>query len=260
MPSSRPMRFRRGPTSCRTRPHSCACRDSRSCRWHGLSVVPPGLVEGEAVAFAAFFGDDERRQAAVVVAGRIGAREQHEDIGAGGERAPRLGAVDAYPPSPSRGCADADAGDVRAVVGFGHRDGDHRVAGRERGNQCRFCASVPPLSSALVRISGRVMSDPPMPSEPARALRWQRPLRGSRLAAGSEAPILLGNRQAEAADGREALDHLFGNIVVVAVYPLCAGRIFRRQNDGTSRHQLEVVVEAAVAFDGGQAGDEAGSR
>ncbi len=29
-----------------------------------------------------------------------------------------------------------------------------------------FCASVPPLTSALVRISGRVMSEPPAPSEP----------------------------------------------------------------------------------------------
>jgi hypothetical protein len=34
-----------------------------------------------------------------------------------------------------------------------------------RGNQWRFCASVPPRTSARVRISGRVMSDPPMPSD-----------------------------------------------------------------------------------------------
>ena len=31
------------------------------------------------------------------------------------------------------------------------------------GSQWFFCASVPPLTSALVRISGRVISDPPMP-------------------------------------------------------------------------------------------------
>ena len=34
------------------------------------------------------------------------------------------------------------------------------------GSHCRFCSSVPPFSSARVRISGRVMSDPPMPSAP----------------------------------------------------------------------------------------------
>ena len=34
------------------------------------------------------------------------------------------------------------------------------------GSQCCFCSSVPPLSSARVRISGRVMSDPPAPSDP----------------------------------------------------------------------------------------------
>ena len=31
------------------------------------------------------------------------------------------------------------------------------------GSQCCFCASVPPLTRARVRISGRVINDPPMP-------------------------------------------------------------------------------------------------
>ena len=35
-----------------------------------------------------------------------------------------------------------------------------------RGSHCCFCSSVPPLTSARVRISGRVMSEPPTPSEP----------------------------------------------------------------------------------------------
>ena len=34
------------------------------------------------------------------------------------------------------------------------------------GSQWRFCSSVPPLTMARVRISGRVMSDPPAPNEP----------------------------------------------------------------------------------------------
>jgi hypothetical protein len=35
-----------------------------------------------------------------------------------------------------------------------------------RGSHRCFCASVPPAISARVRISGRVTSEPPMPSEP----------------------------------------------------------------------------------------------
>ena len=35
-----------------------------------------------------------------------------------------------------------------------------------RGSQASFWASVPPVSSARARISGRVMSEPPAPSEP----------------------------------------------------------------------------------------------
>jgi len=34
------------------------------------------------------------------------------------------------------------------------------------GSHVCFCASVPPLTRARVRISGRVMSDPPTPSDP----------------------------------------------------------------------------------------------
>ena len=34
------------------------------------------------------------------------------------------------------------------------------------GSQYSFCSCVPPFSTARVMISGRVMSEPPMPSEP----------------------------------------------------------------------------------------------
>ncbi len=34
------------------------------------------------------------------------------------------------------------------------------------GSHSCFCSSVPPFTSARVRISGRVISEPPMPSEP----------------------------------------------------------------------------------------------
>ena len=34
------------------------------------------------------------------------------------------------------------------------------------GSQYCFCSSVPPLTMARVRISGRVISEPPAPSDP----------------------------------------------------------------------------------------------
>ena len=34
------------------------------------------------------------------------------------------------------------------------------------GSHARFCSSVPPATRARLRISGRVMSEPPAPSEP----------------------------------------------------------------------------------------------
>ena len=68
------------------------------------------------------------------------------------------------------------------------------------GSHSCFCSSVPPFSSARVRISGRVMSEPPAPSEPRRQL-----LGGDDhadvlgLAAAAVAAVLLGDRQAEGA-------------------------------------------------------------
>ena len=53
---------------------------------------------------------------------------------------------------PKSGSVTATAAITSAVASF--------------GSQARFCSSVPPFTSARVRISGRVMSEPPMPSEP----------------------------------------------------------------------------------------------
>ena len=78
-----------------------------------------------------------------------------------------------------------------------------------------FCSSVPPSTSARVRISGRVMSEPPTPSEPQRQL-----LGGDdhaqvvALAARGEAAVLLGDRQPEAAHLGQAGDDLLGDVAV----------------------------------------------
>ena len=66
----------------------------------------------------------------------VGAREQHEDLGARGERAPGLRAVDepsALGPRRARG----DVRHVGAEVGLGHGDGAERLAtGEARQPQC----------------------------------------------------------------------------------------------------------------------------
>ena len=66
---------------------------------------------------------------------RVGAREQHQHVGAGTERAPRLDAVDHVAGravgAVGRRRGDLDAGDIAAEVGLGHRDSGHHLGGRQ---------------------------------------------------------------------------------------------------------------------------------
>jgi hypothetical protein len=92
-----------------------------------------GLSQLEAVALATILGHDEQRQPAVALRTiRVSAGEQHQHVGAGRERAPRLNA--AYPPaSPVRLGHDAQASDVRAEVRLGHGDRAHDLPGGQPG-------------------------------------------------------------------------------------------------------------------------------
>jgi hypothetical protein len=58
-----------------------------------------------------------------------------------------------------RATSDPKSGSVTATAAMAS-------ALARRGSHDFFCSSVPPLTSARVRISGRVMSEPPTPSEP----------------------------------------------------------------------------------------------
>ena len=97
---------------------------------------------------------------------RVGAGQQHEHVGPGREGAPRLDAVD-HPAAVDRRGRGDDAGDVGAEVGLGdrHRGQDLARWPAWAATAC-FCSSVPPVTRARLRISGRVMSEPPTPSEP----------------------------------------------------------------------------------------------
>ena len=118
-----------------------------------------------------------------------------------------------------------------------------------RGSHACFCSSVPPATSARVRISGRVTSEPPMPSEPARQLLGRddhADVVG--LAAGREPVVLLGHREAEPAELGEAGDDVLGHVGVRAVHvlgdgpDLVLGEAAERLGD-----ELEVVGEVRRA-------------
>jgi len=80
------------------------------------------------VTGAALLGDDEQRQAAVSLGAiGVGACQQHQHVGPGRERAPRLDAVDAPAIAVGPG-RHPKTGHVRAEVGLAHGDRGHRLA------------------------------------------------------------------------------------------------------------------------------------
>ena len=86
-----------------------------------------------------------------------------------------------------------------------------------RGSQLFFCSSLPPWSSALVRISGRVISEPAAASEARESSSVVRIM--ARLPS-SEPPIGLGHREAEVAELGHLRDEGLRNQRVAAVDPL----------------------------------------
>ncbi len=58
-----------------------------------------------------------------------------------------------------RATSDPKSGSVTATAAI-------TSALASRGSHDCFCSSVPPVTRARVRISGRVISDPPTPSDP----------------------------------------------------------------------------------------------
>jgi hypothetical protein len=190
----------------------------------------------------------------------IGAGEQHQQIGAGAERAPRLHAVDQparVVAVPGRRCRHLDAGDVRSVVGLG--DGDRVEQLRRRH------ARQPPLLLLLRAPLHQGTGEDLRPGDqrPAGTEGTARQLLGRddhpdvlRLAACPEAAVLLGDREAEGAHLAEPGDDLLGDVGVVPVDVLRDGLklVLREPAEGVL-HELEVVVEVAGPGRGGEGGD-----
>ena len=105
---------------------------------------------------------------------------------------------------PKSGSVTATAAITSAVASF--------------GSQSCFCSSVPPLTRARVRISGRVISEPPMPSDAPRQLLGGDDHRDVLAVAALAVAAVLGrHRQPERADLGEAGDDLLGHVAVRAV-------------------------------------------
>ena len=127
-----------------------------------------------------------------------------------------------------------------------------------RGSQACFWASVPPVSSARARISGRVMSEPPAPSEPrGQLLGGDDHAEVVGPAAGGVAAVGLADRQAEGAHLAQPRDDVLGDVVVGAVDVLGPGgdAVLGEAAEGVLHH-LEVGVEVAGAGVVGQVGQE----
>ena len=176
----------------------------------------------------------------------VGAGQQHEQVGAAGERGPRLHAVDAVAAVDRAGGRD-DAGDVGAVVGLGDHDADHQLAGRD--------ARQPPLLLLLGAAGDERAGEDLGPGDEraADAERAPRQLLGGDdhaevvgLAAAGEPAVLLGHREPEAAELGEPGDDVFGDVGVGAVHVFGDGAdlVLGEAAEGVGR-ELELVGQMA---------------
>ena len=189
---------------------------------------------------------------------RIGPGQEHEDVGSGAERAPRLGPVDDVAGFAVRALGwrrrDLDAGHVGAVVGLGHGHRGHDLSVASFGSHLLLLLG-PAAHEARVRISGRVM----------RAADAERPRRSSSVATTmprySLSPPSTSRRTRPAhrpkAPIGQAGDDALGNVTVGAVDVFGDGRdLLVGEGPETVLHQLEVRIEVARARRRGQFGLE----
>ena len=192
----------------------------------------------------------------------IGAGEQHQHIGAGAERAPRLHAVDhvaRLAVRPVGRCGrDLQAGDVRAEVGLGDGDCHHHLGRRELRQPVLLLG----LGAALDQRPGQDLG--PGDERPADAERAPRELLGRdhhghvlAVAALGVALVLGRHRQAERPHLGQTADDRLGHVTVRAVDVL-RDRLDLLLGERPERvlHHLEVRRQMARPGRGRQRCDE----
>ena len=176
----------------------------------------------------------------------LGARQQHEEVGAPGERGPRLHAIDPVAAVDGRRHR-AHAGDVGAVVRFGDGDAHHQFSRRD--------ARQPPLL-LLVGPAGDDGAGEDLGAGDERsadAERTPREFLGRDdhaevvgLAAGREPAVLLRDGEAEPAELGETGDEILGDVGIGAVDVLSDGTdLVRGEAVECLGGELEVVGEVA---------------
>ena len=192
----------------------------------------------------------------------IGAGEQHQHVGAGTERAPRLHAVDhvaRLAVRPVGRCGgDLEAGDIGAEVGLGDGNGHHHFGRR----QLRQPVLLLGLGAAPDQRPGQDLG--PGDERPADAERAPRELLGRdhhghvlAVAALGVALVLGRHRQAERAHLGQATDDRFRHVAVRAVDVL-RDRLDLLLGERSERvlHHLEVRRQVARSGRGGERCDE----
>ena len=189
----------------------------------------------------------------------VGAREQHQHVGARRERAPRLGAVD-EPAAVGLRRARRDAGDVAAEVRLGHRDrGEDLARGEARQPAFLLFLSAAVHERARQDLRSRDQRSADAQGAPRQFLGRHDHAEVLRLAAGGEAAELLGHRETEATEFGEARDHRLGDVGVgpVDVFGVRADLFEGESVEGVGDHR-EVLTEVARPGALGEAGDELG--
>ena len=149
----------------------------------------------------------------------VGAGEQHQHIGAGAERAPRLDAVDHVPigavGAGGWGRGDLEPGDVAAEVGLRDRDGRHHLGGGELGQPLELLLLRPALDEGTgedLRTRDQRAADPE--ARPAELLGGDDHGDVLAVAALGETAVFGRYGESERTDLGEAADDLLGDVAV----------------------------------------------
>ena len=128
------------------------------------------------------------------------------------------------------------------------------------GSHSCFCRSVPPMTSARVRISGRVISEPPAPSEPRESSSVATTMaRYSPSPPSENPPYSIGDGEAERTELRQPGDDVLGDVGVGSVDVLGDGADpFVGEAAERVLNHLEVGVEVARTLLPGQGGEGRG--
>ena len=216
------------------------------------------LGEEEALPVTAGLLHDEHGQTPVGErAVGIGPGQQHQDVGPGGEGAPRLDPVD-HPSALGRGGRGDDAGDVGAVVRFGHRHGGQDLGRGQLGQPVLLLLFGPAVDQRPGQDLGPGDERAPDAERtPAQLFGGDDHAHVVALAPRRVPVVLLGDRQPEAAQLGQTFDDLFGDVPVGAMHVLgvrphlLLGEAMERLAD-----QFEVLTQVAGPFDAGQPGQD----